>query len=705
MRSFLPALCLSLCLDSSSRADWPHLRGPNYDGVSAEKNLADSWPKEGPPVLWSRELGQGHSGFVVAAGKLYTQRQTPRGQYILCLDPNNGQTIWETRVDWPWQPGGMYPGPYATPTWYRDKIYYASPTGLVGCLDARTGTSIWSLNVREKFQGKGLDFGFAATPLVEEDRVILPVGGENASLVALRADDGRTLWATGSDPASYCPAFPIDFEGRRCVVGYLQNAFVLVDSATGKELHRHVLSDGYDEHSAWPLYREPDLLLLAPFGKPAGSWRLRANDEGALLCDPQWTNRELCNDVISSVLHDGHVFGFHLKQQQASGHKTSRGLLKCLEWTTGKVRWSTDRVGHAALLPADGKLFLLNDTGTLILARADPDEYRELGRVSLFEDEICWTPPTLSQGRLFVRSPSKAVCVYVGRPEDRRTADVTNAPARWRFDPAWLLSRGREFPNDPISQEEAILWFVACLLILTSAAGATAFVRLAAWHRAGKRVSALVFLGTAFVVGFLGPNALSALFERCLFTWPVCLYAALHGTVLACMWGERHQKRWLARLALAGFLLVCYGYFEGCRTIGMFIAWGFLFGFVPAAPLTYFAARAASTGRRTWIATTWTLLAFAALYWGSLALLWWKSTTPVVPPPQSTQLSRSLNETYFVSKYASSPSWANSRPKPLSFMPPKGHCGVDGTGSLMPIMPDSKPSAMRQAMLRSFVKT
>src|SRR5262245_7146580 len=56
---------------------------------------------------------------------------------------------------------------------------------------------------------------------------------------------------------------------------------------------------------------------------------------------------------------------------------------------------------------------------------------------------------------------------------------------------------------------------------------------------------------------------------------------------------------------------------------------------------------------------------------------------------------RSPIETYFVSRYASSPSWANSRPRPDSFMPPNGHCGVAGTGSFTPIMPASSPSAIR----------
>src|SRR5262245_3364458 len=275
-RRMLLVIGLMVCLGPSVRADWPHLRGPAYNGVSAETGLADDWPAEGPPRLWSRSLGQGYSGFVVAEGRAYTQRQTGRGQYLLCLDPDSGKTIWETRYDWPWQPGGNYPGPYASPTWYRGKVYYSSPSGLVGCLDARTGSSLWSLNVREQFQGKGFGWGYGITPLVEEGRVILPVGGAKASLVALDADTGRMVWTAGTDPASYCPALPIDFRGRRCIVGFLQNALVLVDAATGKLLHRQNISTNYDEHSAWPLYQEPHLLLLCPFRKPAECLRLDA---------------------------------------------------------------------------------------------------------------------------------------------------------------------------------------------------------------------------------------------------------------------------------------------------------------------------------------------------------------------------------------------------------------------------------------------
>src|SRR5438477_389145 len=111
----LGVLAVAWSLVAVAHADWPHLRGPNHDGVSAETALADAWPGDGPPRLWSRELGQGYSGFIVGGGKLYTQRQTLGGQMLLCLDPDTGETIWEHRCDWAWQPRGAYPGTYATP--------------------------------------------------------------------------------------------------------------------------------------------------------------------------------------------------------------------------------------------------------------------------------------------------------------------------------------------------------------------------------------------------------------------------------------------------------------------------------------------------------------------------------------------------------------------------------------------------------------
>jgi hypothetical protein len=610
------------------RADWPHVRGPRYDGVSDESGLNDAWPVDGPKRVWSLEMGQGHSGIVVGDGRLFTQRQSAAGQFLVCLSPTTGDLLWETRYARPWQLHGAYPGPYATPTYNRGKVYFASPTGMVGCADAATGEMIWSVDVQERFGGRGYDFGFAATPLVEDGRVFLPVGGASASLVALDATDGHTLWAGGSDKASYCPAFPIVLGGRRCIVGYMENALLIADSAHGAIVYRQRLSQGYDEHSAWPIYREPRLLLTGPFRAGATCSQLDGNPDGSLRLKEIWSSKSMSNDVASSVLYGDSLYGFDLKQLQSSAHRPSRGVFRCLDWSTGAVRWSTDKVGHATVLAADGLLFLFTDAGELVLIRADPAKYDERGRTTLFEDDICWTPPALWRGRLYVRSPSRLVCLHVAREEILAMDTPRPAtPRSNRIDPGWLLTREREFPNDAPSVQEARLWFGASLILLGAAALGARATSVAVEWLIGKRIPMMpLFLAFATALGFLGPNAWSALADRCLFTWPLCLFAAFHGVARACAIGvEKPAILWPTRLWLVVFLTVCGAYFLACRYVGMSIGWYYLFGFPFALPASTWAIRRELRGQ-PWLAACGLLAAFAVFFWAGESLLFLKTT-------------------------------------------------------------------------------
>jgi hypothetical protein len=72
---FLPA--------TVANSRWPFIRNSTFDDHSPEIHIADSWPDEGPPVLWTRELGQGYSAFVAKGERVFTQAQTLGGQVVL----------------------------------------------------------------------------------------------------------------------------------------------------------------------------------------------------------------------------------------------------------------------------------------------------------------------------------------------------------------------------------------------------------------------------------------------------------------------------------------------------------------------------------------------------------------------------------------------------------------------------------------------
>jgi outer membrane protein assembly factor BamB len=654
--SFLP-------LGVSDRG-WPFVRGPAFDGHSSETHLANEWPKAGPPVLWTRELGQGYSAIVAVGRRCFTQTQSIAGQFVVCLDADTGETIWEHRYDLPYELVGVYPGPRATPTISRGRVYFAAPSGLIGCLSAETGQPLWSVNVVEKYHGQGAEFGYSCSPTVVDGLVLLPVGGPGASMVALNAEDGREVWKSGDDSASYTPAYPIERDGRPLVVGYLQNALVICDRRDGRQLARFELSQGYDEHSAWPLYREPLLWISHPFKAGSILLEVPAFDEDSPVQRLSSVRRSprMSNDILSSVLIGEHIYGFDLFEAQAKTHRASRGIFRCLDFESGNEKWSvgtgrprrdngsqeaaSSEIGQAGIVVADGKLILLNELGELILLRATSERCEELARASVLSGEIVWTPPTLHRGRVYVRNHSRAACIYVGEPAllnaDRPTITVADIPQRrYRDWAATILAIEPEFAFDIPSNQWLLRWFVVGVGLLLIGQVIGIFVDEVVRLRRSVKTNLnsrefsdgnLVSRGVVFVSGCLGTTFLSGWANDFMFTWPVSLFLAFE--IAASQLRSRSvvvsgQQRWRERLNLWFWLLTMLIYFLICRRLSLVFEWAFLIGPLGAWPIQIWAnhwrqQHPLVTWRgRVWLATL-QVLTFAGFFAAAVLELRWK---------------------------------------------------------------------------------
>ena len=100
------------------------------------------------------------------------------------------------------------------------------------------------------------------------------------------------------------------------------------------------------------------------------------------------------NHFSTSVYYKEHLYGF------------DDATLVCMNFRTGKILWKKKDFKKGSLVVADGRLIILGESGTLALAEATPEDYRELASFS-FSTKKCWTVPVLASGRLYVRDEEK----------------------------------------------------------------------------------------------------------------------------------------------------------------------------------------------------------------------------------------------------------------------------------------------------------
>src|SRR5436190_18578425 len=131
-------------LSSIDAADWPQFLGPTRNCTSPETGLARSWPKEGPPKLWQREVGEGYSGPVVAGDRLILFHRVGDNEVVECLDAASGKGHWKFPYPTRYEDDlGKGNGPRSTPLIGDQRVYTLGAEGRLNCLELDTGKKLW----------------------------------------------------------------------------------------------------------------------------------------------------------------------------------------------------------------------------------------------------------------------------------------------------------------------------------------------------------------------------------------------------------------------------------------------------------------------------------------------------------------------------------------------------------------------------------
>ncbi len=403
-------VALSQAREGERTTDWPQWGGPRRDFVARGVDLAEVWPASGPRVVWRRELGDGYSAIAVRAGRLYTMHRRGDEDVVVALDAATGRTIWEHAYAAPLPESFVVEygaGPHATPLVTGGRVFSVGGTAILRALDAATGKLAWSHDLYKEYQGTLRVRGYASSPLAFGDLVIVPVGGPGHAVMAFRQADGSVAWSSGDFQNSCSSPILIDVDGATELVAFLYGEIVGLDPATGTVRWTHAHPTDYGLNVSTPVWGDDQVLVVSSaYGAGSRALRLKRSDGGTQV-EELWYSRRLRIHFGNAVRAGNLVYG--------SSGDSGTALFTALDVRTGEPAWRDRQLSRASFVVADGKLVLLDEDGTLVLATPGPAGLAVLSRTKLF-DGVAWTVPTIAGTTLYARDRRTIVALDLGQP-------------------------------------------------------------------------------------------------------------------------------------------------------------------------------------------------------------------------------------------------------------------------------------------------
>jgi outer membrane protein assembly factor BamB len=391
---------------ASPEPGWPQWRGLRRDGISHEKGLLQSWPEDGPEVIWKATgLGRGYSSPVISRGSLYITGDHDGELCVFALDLE-GKPRWRAKNGKAWE--GEYPGARASAAYADGRLFHLNAHGRLACFDAETGRELWAVDVLKRFEAKNITWAMSECVLVDGPRVIVTAGGRKGAMAALRAATGETVWTTepvleggGADGPSYASPILLDRGGRRLIVGSTTRHLIGVDAEAGRLLWARPLPTPYNVLAVTPVLCEGGVFTAAALG-PDGKlfrWSGAAADSGV---EEAWT-ADLDTSHGGVLFLDGVLLG--------SGYQKFRGW-SAVDAATGRILHRTRELAMGSAIWADGRAYCLAQDGTMALVRADRERLEPVSRFRLTRPlkNDAWAHPVMLDGRLYLRYHDTLTC-------------------------------------------------------------------------------------------------------------------------------------------------------------------------------------------------------------------------------------------------------------------------------------------------------
>ncbi|MGM0378059.1 MAG: PQQ-binding-like beta-propeller repeat protein, partial [Bacteroidota bacterium] len=292
------------------------------------------------------------------------------------------------------------------------------PRHHVMCVNRETGKFLWGLDIEKKYGGEQPMWYAGQCPLIDENLAIIATGGK-ALLIAVDCATGEIIWETPNTDnwrLSHSSVMPWILYNRKMYV-YSAIGGLIGVAANGEDAGKILWKSSAWNHKVIApspvCMKDGKIFLTAGYG--VGSMMLQLsenNGEYSVNVLDEYIAREgLSCEQQTPVFENNHLFGIipngggALRNQLVCVHPSNP---KKIVWSSGKEH----RFGLGPYFIADGKLFILNDDGTLYIAKSSTQNYIELDHAEVIQNgRDAWAPMALANGYLVLRDEHTMVCV------------------------------------------------------------------------------------------------------------------------------------------------------------------------------------------------------------------------------------------------------------------------------------------------------
>lgn len=402
-------LSLTACImiagcETGSKSTWPQFGGPNGNFKVKADGIAESWPEDGPKVLWQRSMGVGYSAIVSDGSRLYTMsRGEDELERVFALNAKTGETIWEHKYEAvpiqldekTKQVEDFGKAPNATPLIVGNRLYTVGFTGKLFCFNKSNGKILWSRDLFEEF-GTYTRFGHSASPIRYKDTlIVLAGGGEDNGVLALDLKDGSIVWQATDFKCSYSSPILVKVEGQDHLIAYMGREVIGMSPKDG-ELHWRLKHENrFGTSIATPIWCPGNRLLIANGSVDSGGklLQLSMGDNGKIGFEEIWMNKKVQSGLNQHIRIGDVVYG------PAGGRKEQ---LVGFDLNSGEILWRERDMPGIKGVYADSKLILLDDNGNLMIAKPSREGV-EITSKALLLEKPSWTCPTVTGKRAYIR--------------------------------------------------------------------------------------------------------------------------------------------------------------------------------------------------------------------------------------------------------------------------------------------------------------